>query len=96
MHVGGANGDLEAKQLGAFGLSFFGICGLYVCILLYDVNTCMYIYICGIHAYFFGGHDIWGILDIRIFHRIHWIHHPNDIYITVIVKQMMVEFMKSI
>ena len=56
----------------------------------------VYIYICGIHAYFFGGHDIWGILDIRIFHRIHWIHHPNDIYITVIVKQMMVEFMKSI
>jgi len=41
--VGGANGDLEAKQLGAFGLSFFGICGLYVCILLYDVNTCIYI-----------------------------------------------------
>jgi hypothetical protein len=40
--VGGANGDVEAKQLGAFGLSFFGICGLYVCILLYDVNTCIY------------------------------------------------------
>ena len=54
MHVGGANGDLEAKQLGAFGLSFFGICGLYVCILLYDVNTCMYIYMWYTCIFFWG------------------------------------------